>query len=84
MDIERDRVDELEDEVSRLEQTLNYFKELWNKFIKFLQNKGYKLLRFYNSDINKELKNTETTIFYTCKERARELGVSVAVTFTED
>ena len=50
----------------------------------YLQNKGYKLLRFYNSDINKELKNTETTIFYTCKERARELGVNVEVTFTED
>ena len=28
----------------------------------YLQNEGYKLLRFYNSDINKELKNTKTTI----------------------
>ena len=48
----------------------------------YLQNEGYKLLRFYNSDINKELKNTQTTIYYTCVERGKELGVSVA--FTEE
>ena len=41
LESERYRVDELEDEVSRLEQTLNYFKELWNKFIEFLQNKFF-------------------------------------------
>ena len=41
LESERDRVDELEDEVSRLEQTLNYFTELWNKFIEFLQNKFF-------------------------------------------
>ncbi len=50
----------------------------------YLQDKGYKLLRFYNSDINKELKNTETTIYYTCIERAKELGVGVEITFTEE
>ena len=48
----------------------------------YLQNEGYKLLRFYNSDINKDLKNTETTIYYTCVERGKELGVNV--TFTEE
>ena len=41
-------------------------------------------MRFYNSDINKELKNTETTIYYTCVERVKELGVGVDVTFTEE
>ena len=50
----------------------------------FLQKEGYKLLRFYNSDINRNLKNTETTIYYTCIERARALGVGVEVAFTED
>lgn len=50
----------------------------------YLQNEGYKLLRFYNSDINKDLKNTETTIYYTCVERAKELGVGFDVTFTEE
>ena len=49
---------------------------------KYLENDGYKLLRFYNSDINKDLKNTETTIYYTCVERGKELGVNV--TFTEE
>ena len=48
----------------------------------YLQNEGYKLLRFYNSDINKDLKNTETTIYYTCVERGKELGVNV--TFAEE
>ena len=48
----------------------------------YLQNEGYKLLRFYNSDINKELKNTQTTIYYTCVERGKELGVNV--TFAEE
>ncbi|MBE6803000.1 MAG: endonuclease domain-containing protein [Ruminococcaceae bacterium] len=48
----------------------------------YLQNDGYKLLRFYNSDINKDLKNTETTIYYTCVERGKELGVNV--TFNEE
>ena len=51
---------------------------------KYLENKGYKLLRFYNSDINKELKNTEATIYFTCVERAKELGVGFDVTFTEE
>lgn len=30
---------ELEDKVSELQNVLDYFKELWNKFIKFLQDK---------------------------------------------
>ena len=50
----------------------------------YLQNEGYKLLRFYNSDINRDIKNTETTIYYTCIERAGELGVDVEVTFSGD
>lgn len=49
----------------------------------YLQSKGYKLLRFYNSDINKEIKNTETTIYSGCIERAKELGGSIEVTFSE-
>ena len=35
-----DTIDELEYKVSKL-QELNYFKELWNKFIKFLQDKFF-------------------------------------------
>ncbi len=50
----------------------------------YLENAGYKLLRFYNSDINKELKNTETTIYYTCIERAKALRGDIEVTFTEE
>ena len=34
-----DTIDMLEDKVDKLQETLNYFKELWKKFIKFLQDK---------------------------------------------
>ena len=30
-----DTIDMLEDKVSKLEKALDYFKELWDKFIKF-------------------------------------------------
>ena len=33
------KISELEDKVSRLEKSLDYFKELWQKFIQFLQDK---------------------------------------------
>ena len=35
------KVDTLTDKVSKLEETLKYFKELWSKFIKFLQDKFF-------------------------------------------
>ena len=63
-----------------LEENIQYE----NRRESYLQDKGYKLLRFYNSDINRDLKNTETTIYYSCVERAKELGVNIDVTFTED
>ena len=31
----------LEDKVSKLQETLDYFKELWMRFIKFLQDKFF-------------------------------------------
>ena len=31
----------LEDKVDNLQEALDYFKELWNKFIKFLQDKFF-------------------------------------------
>ena len=63
-----------------LEENVEYEKRRES----YLQDKGYKLLRFYNSDINRELKNTETMIYYSCVERSKELGVSIEVAFTED
>lgn len=36
-----DAIDMLEDKVSKLQETLNYFKELWKKFIQFLQDKFF-------------------------------------------
>ncbi len=34
-------IDELEDKVSELQKMVDYFKELWEKFIEFLQNKFF-------------------------------------------
>ena len=41
------------------------------------------MLRFYNSDINKALGNTELTIYQTCIDRAKELGLEVAIVLSE-
>ena len=34
-------IDELEDKVSELQKIVDYFKELWKKFVEFLQNKFF-------------------------------------------
>ena len=51
-------IDELEDKVSELEKIVDYFKELWKKFIEFLQNKFFSTNKYddfindlYNEDI---------------------------------
>ena len=54
-----------------------------NKRTAFLEQSGYKIIRFYNSDINKLIRNAEQTIIYTCKERAEELGKDVVVEFVK-
>ena len=41
LDDANETIDELEDKVSTLQETLKYFKELWQKFIKFLQDKFF-------------------------------------------
>ena len=48
---------------------------------KFLNDSGYTLLHFYNSDINKHIRETEHTITNACREIAEELGLSVEVEF---
>ena len=50
---------------------------------KFLNASGYKLLHFYNSDINKHIREAEHTIKNVCRERAEELGLSVEVEYKE-
>ena len=39
LEFSEDTIDMLEDKVSKLQEALDYFKELWKKFIKFLQDK---------------------------------------------
>ena len=49
----------------------------------FLEQNGYKVLRFYNSDINKLIRNIELSITDICKERAEELGKDIVVEFVK-
>ena len=47
----------------------------------FLENNGYKIIRFYNSDINYQIKDVEHTIIGACKERAKELNKDINIEF---
>lgn len=47
----------------------------------FLENKGYKILRFYNSEINNHISDVEKTITAQCYDRARELGIDIELKF---
>ena len=51
----------LEDKVSSLEEMLNYFKELWDKFVKFLQDKFFSTNKY--DDIIDELYEEEILIW---------------------
>lgn len=57
LDEATDTIDELEEKISDLEKLLNYFKELWDKFIKFLQDKFFSTNRY--DDIIDELYEEE-------------------------
>ena len=41
LEFAKDTIDMLEDKVSKLREALDYFKELWKKFFKFLQDKFF-------------------------------------------
>ncbi len=41
MENANDTIDELEDKVSELQNIVDYFKDLWKKFIEFLQDKFF-------------------------------------------
>lgn len=42
-------IDELEDKASELEKIVDYFKELWKKFIEFLQNNSSQMINMMKS-----------------------------------
>ena len=53
-----ENIDELEDKVSELQKIVDYFKELWKKFIEFLQNKFFsndKYVDFINDLYDEDL-----------------------------
>ena len=71
---------EIDGEQHYLEENVAYEKRREDYF----QKEGYKILRFYKSDINKKLKNTETTIYYSCIERAKELGIEIEIRLVKE
>ena len=56
-------------------------EEYENKRTAFLEKSGCKILRFYNSDINKLIRNVEYNVIDACKERAEEIGKDIEVRF---
>ncbi len=66
---------EIDGEQHYLEENIDYEK----RREEFLNKNGYKILRFYNSDIKKSLGNTELTIYQTCIDRAKEFGVNIEI-----
>ena len=68
---------EIDGEQHYLEENQSY-EEKRNKYLK---NLGFKILRFYNSDINKEIRNVEKTIYGVCIQRAEELGLDIEITY---
>ena len=48
LDFANDTIDELEDKVSKLEEILEHFKNLWRRFIEFLQNKFFSTDKYDN------------------------------------
>ena len=68
---------EIDGEQHYIDESIVYEK----RRTEFLENSGYKLLRFYNSDINKKIKDVEKTVFALCEERAKELELDIIVTY---
>ena len=42
---------------------------------RYLEGLGYTVLRFYNSDINKKIRDVENTVYSICKESASKMGI---------
>lgn len=77
LDFANDTIDELEDKVSKLEEMLEYFKNLWKRFIEFLQNKFFSTDKYdniiqdlYNEDI---LDNNDIDIIQNNKSNENDI-----------
>ena len=77
LDFANDTIDELEVKVSKLEEMLEYFKNLWKRFIEFLQNKFFSTDKYdniiqdlYNEDI---LDNDDIDVIQNNKSKNEEI-----------
>ena len=70
---------EIDGEQHYIEENQAYEK----KRTAYIEAQGYKILRFYNSDINKLIRNVEHTVMNACRERAIELGKDIEIKFIE-
>lgn len=72
-------IDELEDKLSELQKIVEYFKELWKKFIEFLQNKFFSTNKYddfinnlYDEDI---LDNDDLDIIQTILKTMKKMNL---------
>lgn len=77
LDFANDTIDVLEDKVSKLEEMLEYFKNLWKRFIEFLQNKFFSTDKYdniiqdlYNEDI---LNNEDIDVIQNNKTKENDI-----------
>ena len=77
LDFANDTIDELEVKVSKLEEMLEYFKNLWKRFIEFSQNKFFSTDKYgniiqdlYNEDI---LDNDDIDVIQNNKSKNEEI-----------
>ena len=54
-------------------------QEYENKRTKYIEGLGIKILRFYNSDINRKIRDVEKTVVGACEERGKELGLDIEI-----
>ena len=76
LDTANETIDELEDKVSELQKIVDYFKELWKKFIEFLQNKFFSNDKYDNfiNDLYDEdiLDDNDIEIIQNTKDKAKD------------
>ena len=73
----------LEDKVSKLQETLNYFKELWQKFIEFLQDKFFSSNKYDDiiDQLHEAIDKRKSIRKYINKEISKEVVESPDKTF---
>ena len=66
-------------EIDGVQHNFDENQEYEKRRTAYLEKAGYRILRFTNSDINKDIKVVSRTVFAVCEERVKELGLGIRV-----